>query len=242
MNEPQIRELLTVRMVGLGKIFHKGGSTIEVLKDIDLTVAPGDRISIMGASGVGKSTLLHILATLDHPSYGHVYYNDLDVFSQPHEYLARLRNATVGLVFQFHHLLQEFTALENTMMPAIIGGRPIPQAAELAEEALVAVGLKDRIQHRPGELSGGEQQRVAIARAISLGPQLLLADEPSGNLDVKTGEAVHDLLLSLNEERGITLVVVTHNPDLGARMARRLRLIRGQLVEDSAGSARAEVG
>lgn len=223
-------EQLRVELKGLSKRYEKGGATIEVLRDVDFTIEQGDRIAIVGRSGVGKSTLLHILGTLDHPTQGQVLFNGEDVFKREVRALAALRNATVGFVFQFHHLLGEFTAQENVMLPAIIAGEDLASARKRARDALTAVGLSGRLEHQPGELSGGEQQRVAIARAMVMSPRLLLADEPTGNLDVNTGESIHQLLLELNRTRGITLVVVTHNPDMAALLSRQYRLSDGNLL------------
>ena len=220
---------ITIQLRGVEKHFHKGGVTIEVLKGVDLTLAQGDGLSVVGASGVGKSTLLHIMGTIDRPTGGHVYFSDEDVFQKDDRALAELRNHAIGFVFQFHHLLPEFTAVENVMIPPIIAGSPLSRAREAAEEALVSVGLGARLHHQPGELSGGEQQRVAIARAIVMSPRVLLADEPTGNLDTRTGLAIHELLLRLNQERRITLVIVTHNLELAARLPRCYRLADGKL-------------
>jgi lipoprotein-releasing system ATP-binding protein len=186
----------------------------------------------VGASGVGKSTFLHILGGLDRPTAGSVIYDDIDVFSLDSNQLASFRNRHVGFVFQFHHLLPEFTALENVMMPALIRKMDQQEAGNKATAMLSEVGLGNRIHHRPGELSGGEQQRVAVARALVLGPDVVLADEPTGNLDTHTGEAVHDLLLSINKQKSITFVIVTHNDRLAVRADRVLRMIEGGLVTE----------
>lgn len=220
---------LRIELKSLEKHFEKGGVRLDILRTVDFVVEQGDRIAIVGRSGAGKSTLLHILGTLDRPTSGQVLFNGEDVFRRDPRALARLRNATVGFVFQFHHLLGEFSALENVMMPAIIAGQDMLSARRLAAEALKAVGLGGRLEHQPGELSGGEQQRVAIARALVMNPRVLLADEPTGNLDVRTGEAINELLLELNQTRGITLVVVTHNLELAARLPRQYRLTDGRL-------------
>lgn len=222
---------IRIELRSLTKTFEKGGERIEVLKTLDMIIPQGTCMSIVGASGVGKSTLLHIIGTLDHPTSGTVLFNDEDVFAKDGRSLAGLRNSTIGFVFQFHHLLPEFTAAENVMMPAIIAGIDMAHARRQAEDALRAVGLGSRLAHQPGELSGGEQQRVAIARAIVMQPRLVLADEPTGNLDAHTGESIHDLLVELNRMRGITLVVVTHNLDLADRLSRKFRLTEGHLVE-----------
>jgi lipoprotein-releasing system ATP-binding protein len=198
---------------------------------LDLTVASQETVAVLGASGVGKSTLLHILGTLERPSGGGVLYDGVDVFTFSADQLAAFRNRSIGFVFQFHHLLPEFTALENTMMPALIAHKSSKEARELAESILEQVGLSHRLIHRVGELSGGEQQRVAVARALVLRPRILLADEPTGNLDTKTGRNIHDLLLRLNEEHHVSLLVVTHNMELAAMMARRYQMKEGILQE-----------
>ena len=220
--------LLQVR--GLRKSFKKGGTNIDALKGIDLTIQKGERVAITGASGAGKTTLLHILGTLDRPTQGEVLYQGVDIFSRPEGTLAELRNRDIGLVFQFYNLLPEFNALENTMMPALIRGIGKKEAQRQAVEILTEVGLKDRMWHKPGELSGGEQQRVAIARALVLRPTLLLADEPTGNLDSKTGERIIKLIFSLNRARGVTLIVVTHNEALAQRFPRQIFLADGRIV------------
>jgi lipoprotein-releasing system ATP-binding protein len=187
-------------------------------------------VAIVGASGVGKSTLLHVLGTLDRPEAGRVEVFGRDVLSLAEAPLREFRNETIGFVFQFHHLLPEFTALENVMMPLLIGRRPESEARDTARGLLLEVGLGDREQHRPSALSGGEQQRVAVARALARSPRLLLADEPSGNLDQATGDRLHDLLRRLNRERGTTVIVVTHNERLSGACDRRLRLEGGRLA------------
>ncbi len=213
----------------LQKTFIKDGHRIEVLKGIDFRVDRGQSLAVVGASGAGKSTLLHILGTLDHPTSGTVLFDDVDVFTWPEKRLAAFRNRKIGFVFQFHNLLPEFTALENVMMPALIQRIPQEGAAGRAEAILREMGLADRITHKPGELSGGEQQRVALARALVLEPEILLADEPTGNLDTETGKKIEDILIALNRNRGITLIVVTHNPSLAGRMSQHIGLSDGRI-------------
>mgnify|MGYP006278236597 CR=1 FL=1 len=221
-----------VAVQDLHKVYRLGRKPIPVLNGIELAVAAGEMVAIEGPSGAGKSTLLHILGTLDQPSRGRVWIDGSQVFGLPPDQLASFRNRTIGFVFQFHHLLPEFTALENTMMPALIQRIPRAEAAARARRMLARIGLAERLDHRPVELSGGEQQRVALARALILEPRLLLADEPTGNLDEETAEGIHDLLLELNQQLGMTTVVVTHNPRLAVRLQRRLHLHAGRLVED----------
>jgi len=220
--------LITAR--GLCKRFRNGGTEVNVLQGLDLDLQPGETLAIIGASGIGKSTLLHILGTLDRPDSGSLRFNQDSLFNYPEERLAKFRNECIGFVFQFHHLLPEFSALENTMLPGLIQGWSKAKAAAAARDILVRVGLKDRIGYRVGKLSGGEQQRVALARALLLKPPVLLADEPTGNLDRVNSEQVHRLLIELNEEIGMTLVVVTHNLELAARMSRRVTLADGRLA------------
>jgi len=226
-----VKEL--VRVAQLFKSYGDGTKQVEVLRGIDLTLFQAERIAIVGASGVGKTTLLHILGTLDRPTSGKVLYEQRDIFTLNEKELALFRNEEIGFVFQFHHLLPEFTALENTMMPCLLRGMSKKEGVARAESILSLVGLKDRLPHKPGELSGGEQQRVAVARALVLEPKVLLADEPTGNLDTKTGEAVFDLLQELNQIRGVTLIVVTHNLKLAARMSRQIHLVDGKTVESA---------
>ena len=215
---------------GRCKSFTNGGARIEVLKDLDFELSAGESVAIVGASGIGKSTLLHIIGTLDRPDSGELLFKGEDVFSYDDLKLANFRNTSVGFVFQFHHLLPEFSAIENAMMPALINGTSRPKASQAAEEILVRVGLKDRLHYRVGKLSGGEQQRVALARALVLKPVLLLADEPTGNLDKSNSEHVHSLLMELNREFSMTLVVVTHNSELASFMSRRVTIVDGSLT------------
>jgi len=221
-----LKELIRVEQ--LFKSYGNGGKRVEVLKGVDLTFSQGEKAAIVGASGVGKTTLLHILGTLDRPSTGKVFYEGKDIFALNEKDLSLFRNREIGFVFQFHHLLPEFNALENTMMPCLIQGIPKKEAESRAEATLTLVGLRERLSHKPGELSGGEQQRMAVARALVLKPKVLLADEPTGNLDTKTGESVFDLLQELNRIQGVTLIVVTHNLKLAERLSRQIQLIDGR--------------
>ena len=205
---------------------------IEVLKGIDLIISSGEMLAVEGASGAGKSTLLHILGALERATEGKVLFQGIDLLARSESELAEIRNRHIGFVFQFHHLLPEFSAAENTMMPALIQGMRPAEARKKAEKILEQLGLADRLPHKPGELSGGEQQRVAVARALMLDPRIILADEPTGNLDTKTGEEVHNRLVQINRELGITIVVVTHNPALASRMTRRVLLVDGKLHEN----------
>jgi lipoprotein-releasing system ATP-binding protein len=218
-----------IQVEGLGKTYLMGDRRLEVLQGLDLAIQAGELVALTGPSGAGKSTFLHVLGTLDAPSAGRVRFDGEDVFARGEEDLATFRNGTVGFVFQSHHLLPEFTALENAMMPALIRRSPRGEARARAEEVLALVGLSSRLHHRPGELSGGEQQRVALARALALRPRLLLADEPTGNLDPQTADGIHALLAELNARLGITMVVVTHNERLAQSLPRRLRLRAGRL-------------
>jgi lipoprotein-releasing system ATP-binding protein len=221
-----LKELIQVQQ--LFKSYGNGTKRVEVLKGVDLTFFRGEKAAIVGASGVGKTTFLHILGTLDRPTSGNVLYEERNVYTLNEKELALFRNREIGFVFQFHHLLPEFSALENTMMPCLIQGIPKKEAAFRAGAILTLVGLKERLSHKPGELSGGEQQRVAVARALVLEPKVLLADEPTGNLDTKTGEAVFDLLRELNQIKGVTLIVVTHNLKLAEKLSRQIQLIDGK--------------
>jgi len=226
-----------VEVTDLSRTYLLGTERLEVLKGVSFTVKGGERVAIVGKSGAGKSTLLHLLGTLDRPTFGQVSIGGMPVFSRNGAALARFRNQTLGFIFQFHHLLPEFTALENVMMPAIIARHGKEMAEPLARDVLNTVGLGHRLEHRPGELSGGERQRVAVARAIVMRPSIILADEPTGNLDAKTGAGIHELLVELNEKRGMSLITVTHNPDLARRMHRQIRLVDGHAAEEAPGTA-----
>jgi lipoprotein-releasing system ATP-binding protein len=228
--------MMSIEVRGLTKHYWMHRQKIPVLKGIDVSIASGELVSLTGPSGAGKSTLLHVLGTLDTPSSGDVVMDGVDVWRQTPAAIARFRNERIGFVFQFHHLLPEFTALENVMMPGRVARRPFDEVEARARLLLAEVGLSQRIEHRPGELSGGEQQRVALARALMNEPRILLADEPTGNLDEHTGRGIHEIIERLNKERGITAVVVTHNPRLAERMPRRLHLDRDGL-HDSASVA-----
>ena len=210
------------------KSFGNKTKRVEVLKGIDLVFEQGEKAAIVGASGVGKTTLLHVLGTLDRPTSGKVFYQGKDIFQMGEKELAHFRNREIGFVFQFHHLLPEFNAIENTMMPCLIQGSTKKEASLRAESILTLVGLRDRLSHKPGELSGGEQQRVAVARALVLEPKVLLADEPTGNLDTRTGESVFDLLTEINQIKGVTLLIVTHNLKLAEKMSRQIHLVDGK--------------
>ncbi len=219
-----------IELRGLVKTFRHNGIQVEVLTGVDLDIRRGETLAVVGASGVGKSTLLHILGTLERPSAGKLRWEGQNVFALDDRSLAAFRNRKVGFVFQFHHLLAEFNALENVMMPALIARIPQPAARDRAEAILVRVGLKERLTHRVATLSGGEQQRVAVARALVLEPEVLLADEPTGNLDPKSGARVQELILQLNHERGLTSVIVTHNLEMARILDRQITLRDGKAV------------
>ena len=223
-------DFITVK--SLVKTYGNAHKRVEVLKGIDLKIARGSTVAVVGASGAGKSTLLNILGALDRPTSGEVLYGSERVFDYDNRKLASFRNRAVGFVFQFHHLLPEFTALENVMLPLLIGGANPLTAKRKASELLGEVGLSARLDHKPGELSGGEQQRTAIVRSIVQMPEVVLADEPTGNLDTRTGDEVFELLLELNRSRGTTMVIVTHNERLASRMSRRLKMADGYLTEE----------
>lgn len=212
---------------GLCKHYLMGADTVQVLKGIDLYIDAATTTALVGASGAGKSTLLHILGALDRPSSGAVLYNGKDLFDKSDRELADFRSASIGFVFQFHHLLPEFTALENVMMPALIARKDRGASDSRARMLLNEVGLAHRLNHRPGELSGGEQQRVAIARALVMEPTLLLADEPTGNLDARTSEAIYESLSRIQKQLGVSMVIVTHNERIAAGMERIVRLADG---------------
>jgi len=218
-----------VEIHGLEKTYFLEGKRVDVLKNVDLEIQAGELVSLTGPSGVGKSTFLHVLGTLDIPTAGSVRIAGEEVFAREAAALADFRNHFIGFVFQSHYLLPEFTALQNVAMPGRVARMGEVESEALAHQALEAVGLGHRLDHKPGQLSGGEQQRVALARALVLKPRLLLADEPTGNLDPTTGEGIHQLLFEMNQKLGITAVVVTHNVELAARMPRRLRLNEGRL-------------
>lgn len=223
-----------IEVQDLRKSFPLGNKVIEVLKGITVKIEPGDMIALVGTSGAGKSTFLHLLGALDSPTSGNVIVDGISLGSLKPNKLAAFRNQTIGFVFQFHHLMPDFTAVENVAMPALIAGEKKSKILGQAQALLERVGLSHRISHRPSELSGGEQQRVALARAIMRKPRLLLADEPTGNLDTKTGQEIHSLMVELNQEYGMTMVVVTHNEDLANRMPRCLHMKDGLLIEENA--------
>jgi lipoprotein-releasing system ATP-binding protein len=226
-----IRRGAAVSVRDLTKVFWHSGRTIEVLRGLNFDLQPGEIASVVGASGVGKSTLLHVLGTLDTASTGTISIDGVDVTAMSAARVAEFRNREIGFVFQFHHLLPEFTALENAMMPGLIMRLSRAEASARADAMLRRLGLGARLAHRPGELSGGEQQRVALARALLLRPRLLLADEPTGNLDTKTGREMHELFFELNRELEMTILIVTHNDELAAQTPRRLRMADGVIVE-----------
>jgi lipoprotein-releasing system ATP-binding protein len=215
---------------GVEKEYRTGGEALRVLKGVNLTVHEAELVAIVGASGVGKSTLLHVLGALDRPTGGRVLFRGADLFARSEVELTRFRRNEVGFVFQLHNLLAEFSALENAMLPALIQRRPGSEARRLALDALREVGLTERVSHRPGELSGGEQQRVALARALVGRPAMIVADEPTGNLDPKTSEGVFELFTRLQAERGVAFVVATHNLELARRADRVVRILDGRAV------------
>jgi len=216
----------------LTKVFTKGGKTIQVLNGLDLSLVSGEIVGILGASGAGKSTLLHMAGGLDRPSSGTVHYSGKEIFSLSEPDLAAFRNRKIGFVFQMHYLLSEFSCLENVMLPGIIAGEDKNQVRDKALALLEKVGLSERWEHRPGELSGGEQQRAAVARALVNRPSMVLADEPTGNLDARTAVSVQELFLDLNETYGTTFLVVTHNREMASRFHRRFQLRDGVLHQE----------
>jgi lipoprotein-releasing system ATP-binding protein len=215
---------------GISKGYNTTRARIEILDQVDFTIVKGDSIAVVGASGIGKSTLLQVIGTLDRPDQGRLLFEGRDLFALDREQLARFRNQSIGFVFQFHHLLQGFTAMENVMIPCLISKMTKQEAEKRAKAILVRVGLQDRLFHRAEDLSGGEQQRVALARALVMEPLLLLADEPTGNLDIKNSEEIHQLLMELNKELGMTVIVVTHNNDLANLMNQRVTLKNSGIV------------
>lgn len=231
MNNASAGENVVLRATNVSKTFADGVLRVEVLRDVSLAVSRGERIAILGRSGSGKSTLLHLLGGLDLPTTGDVLIGDVNLARTNERLRGRLRNEKLGFVYQFHHLLSEFTALENVAMPLLLRGNSARDARELAYAMLEKVGLAQRVEHKPGELSGGERQRAALARALVTTPACLLADEPTGNLDRQTAEHVYQLMLSLNREMGVSLVVVTHDHALADRMDRRLLLEETTLRE-----------
>ncbi len=224
------KEMPLLQLSGVSKQFVHNGNTIEILNDASFSMHTGETIAVIGESGIGKSTFLHILGTLDRPDQGTFHFQGRNVFEMGDAKLAEFRNKRIGFVFQFHYLLAEFTALENVMMPGLIAGRKKKEFRTEAEAILVRVGLKERLSHRVNDLSGGEQQRVALARALVLKPQILLADEPTGNLDKKNSAQVHEFLVELNREMQMTMVVVTHNMELAQYMQRQMTIVDGRLV------------
>jgi lipoprotein-releasing system ATP-binding protein len=224
--------LLSVR--DLYKTFTEGGSEIRVLQGINLDLAEGERLAVIGESGVGKSTLLHIVGALDRPSSGEILFRGKALPLNDETALCEFRNRQIGFIFQFHYLLPDFSALENVMFPALIQGVERAQAEQRAERLLEMVGLKHRMSHRPGKLSGGEQQRVAVARSVILQPKLVLADEPTGSLDLRIGEEVQDLLFTLNEEQRIAMIVATHNREFARKIGRQIELKAGKVQSQAA--------
>jgi lipoprotein-releasing system ATP-binding protein len=219
------------------KDYRSGPEVVHVLRGVSMYVNAGEVVALVGASGVGKSTLLHLCGALDRPSRGSVRFAGTDLFERSEAELVQYRRHEVGFVFQFYNLLGEMSAVENAMIPALLARRPMREARERAAEALIEVGLADRLRHRPGELSGGEQQRVAIARALVNGPRVIIADEPTGNLDPKTSAVIYDLFLRFQAERGIAFLIATHNPDLARKAERGYRLVEGRALPIAAESA-----
>ena len=229
------RKPILLRGENVWKEYQTGEKIVlQVLKGADVEIKEGEIVVIVGPSGSGKSTLLHILGGLDRPTKGSVFFDHKEIFELSEEKLAEFRNKRLGFIFQFHHLLPEFDALENVCMPALIGGKAKKTVFPKAERILMEVGLSERLHHKPNQMSGGEQQRVAVARALMNDPQIVLADEPSGNLDEENGLILHKLLVSLSEKRALTFVIATHNPDLAKRAHRVLRLAEGKLLPGKA--------
>jgi lipoprotein-releasing system ATP-binding protein len=221
-----------LRAEDVWRVFETGAERLEILRGVDLEVQRGEFLAILGPSGTGKSTLLHVLGALDRPTRGRVLLDSLDVFSYPESKLHELRNRKVGFVFQFHHLLSEFTVLENVAMPLLVAGMARTRALDRAHKVLEEIGFVSRLTHRPAELSGGEQARAAVARALVNDPAVILADEPTGNLDTTTAAALVDLLVRLSGERKMTILVVTHNQAVAGRATRRLHLADGRLHDE----------
>lgn len=226
-----------LEIVSLGKAYIHNGTPLPILWNVDLHLEPGDMVAVVGASGVGKSTFLQLIGTLDLPTSGSIKFNGEELTRMGATRLSEFRNKHIGFVFQFHHLLPDFTALENCAMPGLIARLDSTTARQRAAALLDRVGLSKRLDHRPGELSGGEQQRVALARALLLEPRMLLADEPTGNLDSQTGDEIHELMVELNRERGMTMLVVTHNKQMASRLPLELRMADGRLVERASQAA-----
>jgi lipoprotein-releasing system ATP-binding protein len=221
---------ILLEAIDINKSFMTEAGELKVLKDVSLAISEGEMCGIIGASGAGKSTLLHILGALDRPTSGSVLFQSENIAAMDEDALARIRNASIGFVFQFHHLLPEFSSLENIMLPGLISGRPFPEVEEKSLRLLDELGLSLRARHRPGELSGGEQQRVAVARALIQEPNMVLADEPTGNLDTATGNELFELLIDLNRRKGITFLIVTHNRTLSERCHRILQMADGSFI------------
>ena len=225
-----MNDSIILQCSGLSKRFQQGELDVEVLKDVELTVRAGQMMAIMGASGSGKSTLLYLLGGLEKPTAGEVVLDGVNLQTVKESKLGKLRNRSLGFIYQFHHLLGEFTVLENVAMPLLIGGMAVKPAQKQAAELLRRVGLGHRIEHKPGEISGGERQRVAVARALINRPKCVLADEPTGNLDSKTAEQVYELMMELNQELNVSFLVVTHDPDLASKMETVLHMEDGRVV------------